>query len=114
MGRSARQSIFAGKTELFLPVGGISNLDKLAAEQAAEHLFLNLLNRFTAQGRNLSDRPSANNYAPKMMAQEEEARDRGFRKIHFEAAMRALFAADKIRVETYGPRSKIASRLGAT
>ena len=37
---------------LFLPVGGVSNLEKLAAEQAAEHLFLTLLSRFTSQGRN--------------------------------------------------------------
>ena len=42
------------KNGLFVPVGGVSNLEKLAAEQAAEHLFLNLLNRFTSQGRNLS------------------------------------------------------------
>ena len=33
---------------LFLPVGGTTNLEKLA-EQAAQHLFLNLLNRFTSQ-----------------------------------------------------------------
>ena len=99
------------KNGLFLPVSGVTNLDKLAVEQAAEHLFLNLLNRFTAQGRNLSDKPNANNYAPSAMAKEKEARDSSVRKATFEVAMRNLFAADKIRVETYGPASKATTRL---
>ena len=99
------------KNGLFLPVGGVTNLEKLAAEQAARHLFLNLLNQFTSQGRNVSDKPSANNYAPVAFAREKAAREAGIRKAAFELAMRELFAADKIRVETYGQPSRGWSKL---
>ena len=99
------------KNGLFVPVGGVTNLEKLAYEQKAEQLFLDLLHRFTVQGRNLSDKPSANNYAPAMFAQEKLATEQKIRKVNFETAMRNLFAADKIRVETYGPKSKKASKL---
>ena len=101
------------KNGLFVPVGGTTNLEKLAAEQAGEHLFLNLLNRFTSRGRNLSDKPNANNYAPAAFAKEKEARYAGIRRAAFELAMRNLFAAEKIRVEIYGPPSKPWSKLVA-
>jgi AAA domain len=44
---------------LFLPVSGISNLGKLAAEQRADQTFLTLLTRFNGQGRNTCEKPSA-------------------------------------------------------
>ena len=47
------------KAGLFLPIAGTGNLDKLAAQQRNEHLFLTLLNRFSGQGRNSSDKPNA-------------------------------------------------------
>lgn len=99
------------KNGLFVPVSGVTNLEKLAAEQAAEHLFLNLLNRFNNQNRNVSDKPNANNYAPVVFAQEKQARDAGVKKSAFETAMRNLFAADKIRLEKYGPPSHPMTRL---
>jgi hypothetical protein len=46
---------------LFLPVTGMGNLEKLAAEQKAEHLFLSLLNRFNGQGRNTCEKPNSSN-----------------------------------------------------
>lgn len=95
------------KNGLFLPVSGVTNLEKLAAEQAAEHLFLSLLNRFNLQNRNLSEKLSA----PVIFAKEKQARDAGIRKAAFETAMRNLFAADKIRIETYGSPSKGWTRL---
>jgi AAA domain-containing protein len=42
---------------LFLPVGDASHLEKAAAEQAAEHLFLDLLGRFARQGRMCQIKP---------------------------------------------------------
>ena len=99
------------KGGLFLPVGGVSNLEKLAAEQNAEHLFLTLLERFTRQGRNTSDKSSAPTYAPTLFTKESEARELGIRKIDFEGAMRRLFAAEKICLEPYGPPSRATSRL---
>jgi RecA-family ATPase len=96
---------------LFLPVTGAGSLEKMAAEQQADQLFLSLLDRFNGQGRNTCEKPSANNYAPSLFAQESEAKQAGTRKAGFEGAMRRLFAAGKIYVETYGPRSRSWTRL---
>lgn len=62
------------KAGLFLPVAGSSGLDKLAAEQRSEHLFLKLLAQFNRQGRNTSEKPASRTYAPTMFAKETEAR----------------------------------------
>jgi RecA-family ATPase len=96
---------------LFLPVVGTSNLERAAAEQRADQTFLELLDRFTDQGRNTCEKPSANNYAPALFAKEKEARECAIRKADFEAAMRRLFATNRIRVEPYGPPSRISTRL---
>jgi RecA-family ATPase len=96
---------------LFLPVGGASHLEKLAAEQKADQLFLTLLDRFNGQGRNTSERSSANNYAPTLFAKEGEAKGLGIKKANFEDAMRRLFAANKIRLEPYGGPSRGTARL---
>jgi len=86
---------------LFLPIGGTSPLDKMAADQAAEELFLKLLDRFTCQGRNVSHAKTSNNYAPTMFAQDKDAK--GKRK-ELIAAMERLFAAGKIRADKYDRR----------
>jgi RecA-family ATPase len=96
---------------LFLPVPGMTSLDKATAELEAEQMFLQLLDRLTEQGRKVSDKASANNYAPIVFAGEPEARKR-FRKVQFEGAMQRLFAANKIIVEAYGPPSRGWTRLG--
>jgi hypothetical protein len=102
---------------VFLPVAGIGNLEKMAAEQRADQLFLCLLDRFNGQGRNTCEKPNANNYAPSLFAKENTAREAGIRKADFEAAMRRLFAADKIHLELYGPpswgRARLACRVPA-
>jgi hypothetical protein len=79
------------KDGLFLPVAGVSSLERLAAEQKAEQLFLTLLDRFTRQGRNTCEKPSAPTYAPTLFAKESEARELGIRKADFEGAVRRLF-----------------------
>ena len=99
------------KAGLFLPVAGTGSLDKMAAEQRAEHLFLTLLDRFNDQGRNCSDKPNAPTYAPTMFAKEHEAKEQAIRKADLEAAMRRLFATDKIWLEPYGAPSKATTRL---
>ena len=101
------------KAGLFLPIAGTGNLDKLAAQQRNEHLFLTLLNRFNGQGRNSSDKPNAPTYAPAMFAKEREAKEQGIRKGDLEEAMRLLFEADKIWLEPYGAPSKATTRLKA-
>ena len=88
------------KNGLFLPVAGVSNLEKMAAEQAARHLFMSLLDQFNQQGRNNSAKPNAPNYAPMLFAKEKQARESGIRKTNFEAALRDLFEAKKIEKQT--------------
>jgi RecA-family ATPase len=99
------------KDGLFLPVAGLSNLEKLAARQAAGHLFLELLGQFNQQGRNTSAKPAAPTYAPTLFAKEKGARELGIKKTAFEDAMRDLFAADKIGLERYGPKCRDTWRL---
>jgi RecA-family ATPase len=99
---------------VYVPVAGIGSLDRLAAEQRAERLFLALLDRFNRQGRNVSDKPAARNYAPTAFAKEAEAKKDGIRKVDFENAMRRLFEAEKIAIVPYGPPSRGTTRLEAT
>jgi RecA-family ATPase len=94
---------------LFLPEGGVSGLDKIAREDKAEEAFLTLLARFKKQGRNVSDKSSSPTYAAAAFTKEKEAK--GFRKPDMEAAMRRLFAANKIHVEGYGRPSRPYTRL---
>jgi RecA-family ATPase len=93
---------------LFLPEASLGFLDKAAAEQSADELFLKLLDRFQGQGRNVSHAKTSNNYAPTMFAKDTDAK--GKRK-ELAEAMERLFRADRIKAEPYGRGSKPASRL---
>jgi RecA-family ATPase len=86
---------------LFLPEIGLSNLDKLAREVKANDLFMDLLRRFTAQGRNVSHKKNAPNYAPGLFAKEDAAKKLRFGKADLENTMRRLFVAEKIYNDTY-------------
>ena len=97
---------------LFLSERGLSNLDKAAREAEADRTFIDLLRRFADTGRNLSATTTSPNYAPKVFAQEAEARTANLRKFEFENAMRRLFAGKKIEVETYGKPSNPHRRIG--
>ncbi|MGB6707446.1 MAG: hypothetical protein WBE94_20310, partial [Pseudolabrys sp.] len=41
---------------LFLPVAGVSSLDKIAREASADGVFMDLLRRFAGQGQNVSNK----------------------------------------------------------
>jgi RecA-family ATPase len=96
---------------LFLPEGGISDLDQAARKAKAEELFLDLLRRFRDQGRNVGDKANSPNYAPTTFAKEEEAKKYRITKPALEQAMRDLFRAEKIHVEEYGKRTQPHTRL---
>lgn len=94
---------------VFVPVGnGAGALDRLAAEQHADIVFLGLLDRYTREGRNVTSK-SGTAYAPKLFSLEPEAK--GIGKDALDAAMRRLFAADKLHLITEGPPSRQRSRL---
>jgi hypothetical protein len=69
----------------------------------AEGLFLQLLDRFTAEGRSLSDSSGAT-FAPAVFAKEPQAKAAKVGKVAFVEGMRRLFAAGAIKVEEYGNR----------
>ena len=94
---------------VFVPEPKAGSLEKIAADAKADDVFLQLLDRFNRQGRNLSDKPTSPTYAPAAFAGEPEAN--GLNKQVITATMRRLFAADKIRVENYGRPSRPYTRI---
>ncbi len=108
-GPTAETIVLRYQRGLFLPEAGMSSLDRLAREQKAEETFLALLTRYDREGRNVSDKPTSPTYAPALFCKEREAS--GFRKEDLASAMRRLFEARKLHVESYGRPSRPASRL---
>jgi RecA-family ATPase len=96
---------------VFKPVAGIGSLEKKAAEQTADRLFVALLDRFNDQGRNVSEKAASKNYAPTVFGKEDEAKTYGIKKAAFEDAMRRLFATSAISVQPYGAPSRGTTRL---
>jgi RecA-family ATPase len=94
---------------LFLPEASLSTLDKLAREQQAENIFLDLLTHYEQTGRNVSESKTANNYAATAFTKEQAAK--GFRKADLEVAMRRLFDKGQIHVENYSRPSRPAYRI---
>ncbi|MGJ5216960.1 AAA family ATPase [Bradyrhizobium oligotrophicum] len=96
---------------VWVPVAGTNSIEKMAKERTADHLFVALLDRFNDQGRNVSEKAAAKNYAPTEFAKEAEAKKHHIRKADFEAAMRRLFETSAIEVQPYGPPSRGFTRL---
>jgi RecA-family ATPase len=110
-GRVADSLVLRYQGGLFLPEGGVSGLDKLAREQRADEVFLSLLAKYDSDGRQVSDKATANNYAPKAFVIEKEAKECRFKKDELADAQRRLFDNHKIEVEHYGRPSRPYSRL---
>jgi AAA domain len=83
------------------PGQGAPSEQMAAAEQAAESLFMDQLARFTLQGRTVGDR-AGSNHAPLLFSREAEAKAAKIGKEPLAAAMRRLFAKNRIRVEASG------------
>jgi RecA-family ATPase len=96
---------------LFLPVGGVGTLDKLAAERKADELFVSLLAKFNKRNEIISSKIGAHMFAPTVFAKEAEAKAAGIKKKDFEAAMGRLFDANKIHLESYGSPSRETKKL---
>jgi len=99
-----------GKAGVYLPTSsGSSALDKAAADARAEHVFLDLLRRYTGQGREVSHKAGPSYaialFAKETAAQKLAAKDKERRKA-LESAMNRLFEANKIRVDQYGRPSR--------
>jgi RecA-family ATPase len=90
--------------------GAPASPEREAAAQKARHIYLQLLDRFTLDGRVAGDRPSKN-YAPTLFALEPEAKMAKVGKVQLEEAQRRLFADRVIRVETYGRPGRPSTKI---
>ncbi|TYL85721.1 AAA family ATPase [Bradyrhizobium cytisi] len=96
---------------LYVPVRAPSAPEQAARNAAADALFLQLLDRFTAKGENVSPKQNANNYAPTLFAKTTEGKAAKFTTGHFADALDRLIAAAKVAVEPYGAASRGTSRI---
>jgi RecA-family ATPase len=96
---------------VFVPVRDQSGPDKLAVRAKAQEVFLELLERFGQQGRNVSEKLQSPGYAPAAFAKEQEAIKAKLGNADFATAMRDLFAARKLIVEPYGKPHKGFTRI---
>jgi hypothetical protein len=96
---------------LFLPVPGAGSLERAARDQKMDDLFLTLLDRSIGHGRNVSDKKTANAYAPNRFAEEPEAKAEHATKGELTEAMERLFRTSKLHVVSYGLPSRGWSRI---
>ena len=80
------------------PGQGEQTPEKAAADQKAEHVFLQLLDKFITRGTNVSAN-TGNTYAPAKFAEEREAKTAKVSKAALKAAMNRLLDAGRIRSE---------------
>jgi RecA-family ATPase len=95
---------------MFLPVPGMSSLDKVAREARADNVFLDLLARFSRENRNVVASPSAA-YAPTVFAREPEAQQAKMSSKALADAMMRLFRTEKIWNEPYGRNNRNSHRI---
>jgi RecA-family ATPase len=116
-GMKANYGVRGGKMDvewkdgLFVLVQGATGLDKMAADAKADEVFLMILKRFNAQGRNAADH-NGTSFAPALFAREPDSQ--GITKDQFAAAMRRLFQTEKIKKTNHGRPSKPAWTLVST
>ena len=92
------------------PGQGTATPEKAAADQRAEKVFLQLLDKFLARGVNVSA-SSGPNFAPAKFASEREAAAAKVSKAMLKAAMTRLLDAGRIRSEPTGRSDRNSYRL---
>jgi hypothetical protein len=76
---------------VFVPVHGMTTLERAAREMEIDGIFLDLLRTFEAQNRLVSDK-AGRNYAPAVFAQEDVARKAGVTRGRTSSAFQQLRA----------------------
>jgi hypothetical protein len=96
---------------LWLPPKALSKTERQAeAERKADDLFLDLLRRFSEEGRNVCATKGIS-FAPAIFVDEPEAKRAKVGKRALAAAMSRLFETKRLRMMTEGPPSKRRSRI---
>ncbi len=91
------------KNGLYVPVHAKSGVEKIIEDAKVDAEFIKLVKRFNAQDRNAAEK-AGSSYAPALFAKEPD--NGGFTKEQFEAAMRRLLLAGRIRIEDRGRAGK--------
>lgn len=99
------------KDGLFQRLDGPGGLSIAAAEQHAEDVFMTILQRFNASGRNATESPGTS-YAPARFVTEPDSA--GITKDKFKGAMARLFFKGKIKIIDAGRPSKPAKTIVPT
>jgi hypothetical protein len=94
------------------PGQGEQTPEKAAADQKAEQVFLQLLDKFTARNINVSAN-SGSTHAPSKFAKEREAKIEKVSKAALAGAMNRLLDAGRIRTEPTGRSDRQSHRLVA-
>ena len=92
----------------FVLDGDVKEFDRAVVDAKAERVFLELLVSLAAQGRTASPNRGST-YAPALFEKLPTAQ--GVSRKAFAAAMERLLTAGRIRVEPFGPPSKLRSKL---
>jgi hypothetical protein len=108
-GRINSNIVLEWSNGLYLPVPSPLNAG-LKADPKTEAVFIDLLRRYTDDGRVVSSK-SGKNYAPALFADEAEAKAIQATSAMLADAMLTLFAAKRIREVQYGTASRMRTRL---
>jgi RecA-family ATPase len=87
---------------VFVPESGPASFERIARDRDDEDRFLDLLAKYERQGRKLSHKTAARDYAPRVFVAEKGSI--GLKR--FEQAMERLFERNEIHVAAYGPVSR--------
>jgi RecA-family ATPase len=87
---------------VFVPEGGPTSFEKIARDCDDEQRLLDLLAKYDGQGRKMSHKVAAKDYAPRVFAAEKG----GIGLKRFEQAMERLFERGQIHVASHGPASR--------
>jgi RecA-family ATPase len=94
-----------------LPGQGTPSAEMSEAQRKTDHVFMQILARYLTEGRVASDRPTGSNYAPRIFANEREAKVAQVSKASLTAAMRRLLDAKRITTDDRGSGGRNVHRL---
>jgi RecA-family ATPase len=97
------------KDGVFVPIHAPTGILGSIERRTCERVFLDLLDKTTAEEQPVSSNSRAGNYAPRLF--ETRPDQERFTKANFERAMQALFSSGKIANEDYGRKSDMRSRI---
>jgi hypothetical protein len=87
------------------PGTGAENPEIAARQKACEELFLVFLDQFVLQGQIVNDKSRSDCYAPRLFAEQNEAKQARFSTADFKAAMGRLLKDRRIKFEDATSRS---------